>query len=130
MNQERQREKEREERFDKMEKWTNLAWPTPGDSDVPPAEERANRIYTYTCILVRAEAKPPFAGTTIVGTIPGLPSLSLSFSAPTRLPGVQQRVDDAIMLTGHRESAGRDAIVRNDEERGSSLTAKSSLFLV
>lgn len=51
MNQERQREKEGEERFDRMEKWTNLAWPTSGDSDVPPAEKRANRIYVYvhTC---------------------------------------------------------------------------------
>lgn len=33
---------------------TNLAWPTPGDSDVPPAEERTNHIHTYSLVVAGA----------------------------------------------------------------------------
>jgi len=114
-------------RFDKMEKkWTNLARPTPGDSDVPPAEERANHIHTYSLMVARERSLDRGNG-----------NRGDSYSGPPRARpfGVQQRVDDAITLTGHCESAGRDAIVRNDERRRErtprfSLTAISLSFLV
>lgn len=37
------------------EKSTNFAWPTSEDSDVPPAEERANHIYIYSFTVVQEQ---------------------------------------------------------------------------
>jgi hypothetical protein len=41
---------------------TNLAWPTLGDSDVPPAEERANHIHTYSLMVARERGATSFRG--------------------------------------------------------------------
>lgn len=115
MNQGRQRKRER---FDKMEKkWTNLAWPTPGDSDVPPAEE-------YTYLWLRGSGANSSRGNADRGDqLPWPPAY------------IHPALNDAITLTGHRESAGRDAIVRNVERRRErtprpSLTAISLSFHV
>lgn len=88
-------------RMEKMR--TNLAWPTLGDSDVPPAEERANHIHTCSLMVVRER-------TVIAGTAPWSPR------APIRRSTT--RANAAITLTGHRESTGRDAIARNDDWQG------------
>lgn len=69
-----------------------------------PPRRNAPTIYILTRLWLRGS---------------GVSSRGDSFPGPprVRLSGAQQRVDDAITLTGHRESAGRDAIVRNDERR-------------
>lgn len=78
-------EERKKERLDKTkEKSTNLAWPTPGDSDVPPAEERANHIHTYSLMVAREQGLLSRGETTIVRTTPQSP----------RSSNAQQRVDD------------------------------------
>lgn len=98
-----------EERFDKMEeKSTNLAWPTPGDSDVPPAEERAKHIHIYSLMVAREQGLHSEGETAIARTNSQSPRSSSRHTTTRR----RQRRSN-----GYCESVGRNAIVRNDIRR-------------
>jgi len=128
MNQDRERERRERER-DSI-RWRRSGLTLHGQhrgTVTYPPRRNAPTIYILTRLWLRGSGAS-IAGTAIAGTATLVPPRA-------RPSGVQQRVDDAITLTGHCESAGRDAIVRNDERRRErtpqfSLTAISLSFLV
>lgn len=75
------------------EKSTNLAWPTPRDSDVPPAEKRANHIHTYSLMVAREQSLLSEGETTIARTNPQ--SLRLSSRCTTRVDDNGDQADTA-----------------------------------